>query len=234
VTVQAPQPGSSVAGPEATARMSLNGQPATTSTAVPASLALTLAQAYDNVGITDDSDVSVGDLDGVGNTFSQQTLTAAGLAPGAAFTAGGLSFTWPDVPAGQPDNVLANGQTLLVSGAGSTLGFVGVGSPANEGGTGTVTYTDGSTSSYEVSLGNYFNTTATGSTPVVTLPYINDSAPNNDYQGVRGRRNHPGTIYYAGVPITPGKTVAAVTLPAGASQNGGRITAMHVFTVAIG
>ncbi|HEY1622456.1 MAG TPA: hypothetical protein VGG16_01530, partial [Streptosporangiaceae bacterium] len=38
--------------------------------------------------------------------------------PGATLSHDGLSFTWPDVPAGLPDNVLALGQTVLVSGTG--------------------------------------------------------------------------------------------------------------------
>ncbi len=232
VTVTEPSAGAAVVSPSVTADFSLLGQPAATSTTAPVSVELTMAEAYDNVAITDDSDVTPGDLDGVGNSFSAQALAAAGLTPGATFSAGGLSFTWPDVPAAQPDNVLAAGQTILVSGSGSTLGFIGCGSPSDEGGTGTIYYTDGTTSTYEVTLGNYFDTTATGSTAVVTMPYINDSSSATN--GGSPQRQHTGTIFYAGVPLVAGKAVQAVTLPTGAAVSGARVTAMHVFALAVG
>jgi len=36
-----------------------------------------------------------------------------------------VQITWPDVAPGQPDNVVADGQTVAVSGTGTTLGEVG-------------------------------------------------------------------------------------------------------------
>jgi len=85
------------------------------------------------------------------------TLAAAGLATGAVIKHDGITFTWPDVPAGEPDNVVAQGQTILLSGSGTTLGFLGAGSPGNESGSGTVYYTDGSTSTFSITLDNYFD-----------------------------------------------------------------------------
>lgn len=42
-------------------------------------------------------------------------------------------------------------------------------------------------------------------------------------------------VFYTSVPITAGKTVAAVTLPAGGSiPASGRITGIHVFALGIG
>ncbi len=193
-----------------------------------------LASAYNNAGISDDANITAANFDGVGNSYSEQAMTAAGLAPGAAVTHNGIAFTWPNLAAGQPDNVVAAGQTILISGTGSTLGFLGAGSPANEGGTGTVHYTDGSTSSYSATLDNYFAAPGPENDSVATLPYINDSNPASN-GGVAGRRNQTVYVMYVGVPITPGKTVRAVTLPAGGSiPPGGRITGIHVFALAIG
>ena len=38
-------------------------------------------------------------------------------------------------------------------------------------------------------------------------------------------------VFYAGVPITPAKTVQAVTLP---NQGSGPLSGMHIFAVAVG
>ena len=68
---------------------------------------------------------------------------------GAAMT----HLTVTDVPAGQPDNVVTMGQTILQSGSGTTLGFLGAaGSSGQDGAPGTVYYTDGSTSSFRLAL----------------------------------------------------------------------------------
>ncbi|MBO0889799.1 MAG: hypothetical protein J2P14_02715 [Acidothermales bacterium] len=194
-----------------------------------------LTDAYDNKGISDDSAPTSADFDGVGNSYSAQALTAAGLPPGATVTHNGVRFTWPDVPAGQPDNVVANGETVLVAGSGSTLGFLGASSPSDIGGTGTVHYADGSTSSFSVTLDNYFNPPdSPGNDTIATMPYLNDSNPASNGGNV-GRRDHAAYVFYVQAPITPGKTVRAVTLPTGGSNPAsGRITGMHVFAVGVG
>lgn len=51
-----------------------------------------VAGAFNNTGISDDSDFTAADFDGVGNSYSAQALTAAGLGPGAAVT-----HTCPDL-----------------------------------------------------------------------------------------------------------------------------------------
>ena len=81
-----------------------------------------LAAAFNNTGISDDSDAAAANFDGAGYSYSRQALTAARLAPGAAVAHNGLSFTWPNVPAGKPDNVIAMGQTIRLSGTGTRLG----------------------------------------------------------------------------------------------------------------
>lgn len=193
-----------------------------------------LEKAFNNVGISDDSNVNGANLDGVGNSLSEQALTVAGLPPGAAVSHGRLTFTWPDAAAGQRDNVVAEGQAVLVAGSGSTLGFLGVGSPGNEGGTGTVYYADGSSSDYRVTLDNYFNAPGPENDAIATMPYINDSNPASN-GGHAGRRNHTARVFYAGVPVTSGKTVKAVLLPSGGTTPpSGRITGMHVFAIAVG
>ena len=195
----------------------------------------TLAGAFNNTGISDDPDFTAADFDGDGNSYSAQALTAAGLGPGAAVTHDGITFTWPDVPPGQPDNVVAQGQTILLSGSGTTLGFLGAGSPGDESGTGTVTYTDGSASNFTITLDNYFNTPDTGNGVIATLPYINDSNPATA-GGTVGKRSQTVYVFYTSAAITPGKTVQAVTLPAGGTipAGGGRISGIHIFALGVG
>ena len=209
-------------------------------TILPSSVATPLEDAFNNAGISDNSDVASANLDGAGNSFSAEALAAAGLTPGTSFSYDGVTFTWPDVPPGQPDNILAEGQTILVSGSGTKLAFVGASTPSNqpsyETGAGTVYYTDGTTDTYTITLDNYFDPPNTaGNETIAEMPYINCSNPAKN-GGVAGQRDHSGWVFYAAVPITSGKTVQAVALPTGGEVNSssGDVLGMHVFALGIG
>jgi beta-galactosidase len=185
-----------------------------------------LAAAFNNTGISDDSDVTAADFDGVGNSYSLQALAAAGLTPGATATYGGLSFAWPDIPAGQPDNVLAQGQTVALSGTGSKLGFLGASSPSTALGTGVVHYTDGTSSDFTLTLDNYWDAPGASNGAVATLPYVNSTS---------GQKDHTVYVFCACVPIIPGREVRAVTLPPnGANPPSGRSQGLHFFALAVG
>lgn len=190
-----------------------------------------LAAASNNAGISDDGDVDSADYDGVGNSYSLQALTAAGFAPGATVNHDGLVFTLPDKSAGQPDNVIATGRTIELSGSGTKLGFLGSGSSATVSGNGTIHYTDGSTSGFTLTFGDWWAGPATGDEVVATMPYVNSKGTEGR---PRGKRVQTNFIYYTSVPVTAGKTVAAVTLPTGGNTGPGRITAIHVVALAIG
>lgn len=196
----------------------------------------TLAASFDNIGITDDSDVTPGEFDGVGNSFSAEALAAGGIVPGGTFTAGGLTFTWPDLPPATDDNTVTAGQTIAVSGSGTELGIVGATSTGPLSGTGTIHYTDGTTSTFTLSLGNYFGSTGgPGNVVVLTMPYVNDSNPASNGGSVQ--RKQTVSIYEQSVPITAGKTVQAVTLPdqdSGGTGSTGRVSAQHVFAITVG
>ena len=183
----------------------------------------TLAAAFDNPGISADADVAAGNFDGTGLSYSQEALTSVELGPGAVISHAGLIFTWPNVAAGQPDNVIAAGQTILLSGSGTTLGFLGAAGSANQSGSGTVYYTDGTISKFQLALGSYLGSPGSGNDVVAMLPYVNG--------GSAGRSDRTAHVFYAGVPITPNKTVQAVTLPGQGSASAG---GMHIFAVAVG
>lgn len=189
-----------------------------------------LSAACNNAGISHDADVDSANFDGVGNSYSAEALAAAGLDPGGEVRYAGVSLTWPDVPAGRPDNVVADGQVILLSGSGDKLVFLGGSSPDDAGGQGTVHYADGTTSTYTVTVDNYWNP-PTHNVAIATMPYVNS-------QGIggrpRGQRQHTVYVHAAAVDITPGKQVVAVTLPTGGVAGGGdRVSGMHVFAMGV-
>ena len=75
-----------------------------------------LPDYFDNIGISSDDNQACSNMDGVGFSFSETALANAGLTAGGTFTSGGLTFTWPNAPACSLDNVLADGQEILVDG----------------------------------------------------------------------------------------------------------------------
>ncbi|MBV9712548.1 MAG: PQQ-binding-like beta-propeller repeat protein, partial [Ktedonobacteraceae bacterium] len=184
--------------------------------------------AYNNVGISDDSNSSTANFDGGGYSYSAEALQAAGLTPGQQITANGITFTWPGVPAGVNDNYQANGQTIPitpVSGA-TTLAFLGSATNGPSSGTVTITYTDNSTQSFSLGFSDW--TLNAGNSPpsfgnsvIATTSYRNHSGAGPD--------NVDTNILYAGVTLQTGKTLQSVTLPS--TTNQGKI---HVFAIATG
>nr|WP_290052276.1 GH92 family glycosyl hydrolase [Amycolatopsis sp. MEP2-6] len=179
-----------------------------------------------NAGISPDSDSGAANFDGGGWSYSADALAAAGAPPGGTVTSDGIKFTWPSFPAGDPDNVVAGGQTVNVSGSGR-LALLGSASNGNASGTLTVTYTDGTKSTATIgfsdwTLGGGGAQPSFGNRIVLSTPYRN--AAGSDPQQIR-------TMVFGTNPITldAGKTVASVTLPD--NVNGG---ALHVFAIGIG
>jgi beta-glucosidase len=188
-----------------------------------------LAAAYDNVGITDNSDPAAGDFDGTGETFSAQALAAGTPTPltaGGSATFGGTTFTWPTA-VGAPDDVIADGQIVDVSGSGTDLGFLGAGAFGAASGTGTITYTDGSTQSYSLVMADWYNNAPVAGDELATTTTSWNFSSSTQV-------THPVSIYFASVPLAAGKTVASVTLPTVSASAGNGITALHVFAVAVG
>ncbi|QFZ20844.1 glycoside hydrolase family 3 C-terminal domain-containing protein [Saccharothrix syringae] len=186
-----------------------------------------LAAAFNNVAVTDDGNTAAGDFDGDGSSFSAQALAAAtpSLTPGAAFTHNGLNFTWPDAAPGTPDNVVAGGQTIAITGSGTTLGLIGAGDYGAPSGTVTVTYTDGTTGTGTVTFADWWTNVANGGDVLTSVPYINKAS---------GRQDQRVSLYYAAVPLQAGKTVRYVTLPDISEKAVSGSVAMHVFALAIG
>jgi beta-glucosidase len=187
-----------------------------------------LAAAYNNIGISDNSDEAAANYDGVGDSFSAQALAAAtpnAVSPGTKVTIGGTTFTWPAVASGTPDNVVAAGQTVELSGTGTDLGLLASSQNGTATGTVTVNYADGTSQSFNLNVADWYaNSPAVGDQLFATTSSWN-------FQG-NSLGAHPVSVYFASVPLQPGKQVTSVTLPT--VSNAGGTTAMHVFATAIG
>jgi hypothetical protein len=183
-----------------------------------------LSASFDNVGTTDDATPGDGNVDGYGYSYSVQALAAAGAVAGSPVSHHGLTFTWPVERDGVPDNTIADGQLVTVSGTGNTLGFLFVGITGNPPitGTGNVRYTDGSTQSFTLSSPNWYGSPPAGTDAPFVLPYRNSAG---------GQDHNPVAIYYQGIPLTAGKTIASVVLPVTGS---GPDPALHIFAMAVG
>ncbi|MEV0799585.1 GH92 family glycosyl hydrolase [Kribbella sp. NPDC050281] len=179
----------------------------------------------EGVAVSDDTgDHTEADFDGGGVSYSRQALAAAGLVPGGASTVQGLSFTWPDGPTGDPDNIPADGQLLnLDVPAGTTkLSFVGSAVNGNQEGTATLNYADGTTSQLDLSfsdwtLGGGGDTVHFGNVIVATTPYRNESG---------GGRDDVTTHIFATAPVTLTKVPVSITLPENRD--------LRIFTLATG
>ncbi|MFC8344078.1 GH92 family glycosyl hydrolase [Streptomyces sp. NPDC057280] len=195
-------------------------QPVFLTVAAPGSL----LAAYDGTGISDDSgDHDEGDFDGGGWSYSRQALAAAGLSPGGRGRVGdGLGFTWPGSPNGRPDNASGNGQTVQLAQPVSQLAFVGSAVNGDQRARATVTYTDGSTDTVDLSFTDWTLGGGGGS-----VRYGNEVVARTPYRNVPGAgREAVATYVFVTEPFRApaGKAVAGVRLP--------REPDLHVFTLA--
>src|SRR4029077_17143178 len=184
-----------------------------------------LAAAYNNTGISDNSNPTAANYDGVGDRFSAQALGAGrppALTPGQQVTIGGTTFTWPAAAPGTPDNAVTAGQTVALSGSRTDPGFLGPAQNGAASGTVTVHYTDGSSQSYNLNMADWYS-----NSPAVGNQILTTTSSWNGPQAP-----HPVSVYFGSVPLQQGKQVASVTLPI--LSNAGGTTAMHIFAMATG
>jgi len=185
-----------------------------------------LRAAYNNVGISDDATPGAANFDGGGYSYSAQALQAAGITAGSNVVVNGVTFQWPAAPSGTADNVAAQGQTIRLGTptGGTTLAVLGAANSGPSSGTGTITYSDGSTQSFSLGFSDWtLNGGAAqplpGNSPAASMPYRNGSA---------GKQTLQTDVFYTDVALQAGKAVASVTLPAAPTQGG-----LHVFAMTV-
>jgi len=179
---------------------------------------------FNNVGVSNDQNVAAANFDGGGASYSAQALQNVGITPGKTITFNGVTFTWPNVTVPGADNVVAKGQVVPltpVQGA-TTLGFLGSSSAGPSFGNATITYTDGTTQTFQMLFSDWTlnggrSLPSAGNQVVAEMPYRNT---------LQGMQDHHPHIFYIDVALMTGKTVQSITLPSTVNQ--GRI---HVFAI---
>jgi hypothetical protein len=190
-----------------------------------AAVPVPLSAAFNNLGISDDSNPRGANFDGGGSSYSEQALTAAGLPPGATVTAAGIRYAMPSVPPGSPDDLQAGSQTLTVAmpAGAAMLGFLGSAANGDASVPLAIAYTDGSTQTATLGFGDW---TLAGGTEAPQ--FGNVIAATTPYRNLQGGPQAVNAYLFASAPIqlTPGKTIATLSFPGPVS--GGQV---HVFAI---
>ena len=183
---------------------------------------------YDSTGTSPDDSQSCANYDGVGYSYSANALSSAGFTPGATVKADGLTFTWTSGKPCSPDNILAAGQTMLVSGpaGANTLGLLESSTDGGTQGTITINYTDGSSSTETVTSSDWAGGPGATETAAATLPYRNSTSGSSQQLTVY--------VYATTVPVDPTKTVKSITFPDVSNTTSGGATSMHIWAVSLG
>ncbi|MFD5539339.1 lectin [Streptomyces sp. NPDC127079] len=185
---------------------------------------------YDtNEGVYPDGTTFSGGFDTGGWAYSQNALSAAGVSSGSTLTVDGVSYTWPTVTSGRPDNLEMAGQTIPMPAgtSGASLGLLGSAANAPTDGSGvsgtvTVTYTDGTTSKATVGFSDWTlnggsSKPLAGDTTAVATGYRNT--------GSGGRDGVKTYVFATKVPLDATKQVASVTLPVTGATGSGHLFA---------
>jgi hypothetical protein len=180
-----------------------------------------LAAAFDNAGISTEDALTVANIDGSNSSLSAEALASAGLTPGATVTYDGVPFTWPDTRPGSKDNVISYGQTVLLSGSGSRLSFLGTSTWGDGKGNGKVVYADGTEQEFSVAVPDWYGA---NSSAAVVLPYRHISS---------GRDDNPVSLFTFGVDLAAGKELRSVVLPKVSDGIQAEAPALHIFALTI-
>ncbi|WP_144875532.1 GH92 family glycosyl hydrolase [Microbacterium sp. 1.5R] len=195
----------------------------------------TLVGGFNNVCIGD-LGVTAANCDSQGHGYFRDKLAADGFVQGETLTVPGTTLTYdlPAVPAGAPDNITGEGQTVKFSlGTGATqIAFVGTATESNRDSDAVLHFTDGTTQTITISLGDWVG--ASGN------PYKGNTVltvSEGRLSGTAAESSVKNTAIYATAPIALAldddgapKVVESLTMPKEAgSLNDGRV---HVFAIA--
>ena len=191
---------------------------------VPAPLEL----LFNNAGTSDDDAKDQADLDGVGWSLSAQALAEAGVTPGSTMALDQLTYRWPDVAPGRPNNVEAHGQPVqLPSCPGAKrLGVLGLATHGPSAGIATLHFADGRTQ--PVALCFPDSTLGDGDAPIPPATRIAVRLPRRNHHDESDEAQE--TFVFASTVAFSGESpVRSLTLPTSTDQG-----ALHVFAVALG
>ncbi|MFE2140316.1 FG-GAP-like repeat-containing protein [Streptomyces sp. NPDC059456] len=182
----------------------------------------TVREAFNNTAISPDSEPAAADFDAAGRSLSATDLDRAGWRRGTRVTIAGTTYTRADVAPGQPDNVLATGQTIAIRGAGNALGFLASATSGPATAPVTVTYTDGTSAQQTLEIADW----TSGATTTAALSLDHRNTPS-------GQQTAPARLHAVTVPLDPRKNLASVTLPRTGSSAAPGAPALHVFDLSV-
>lgn len=186
--------------------------PAASAADAPAPVTVPIGHLFDNDGIDTASD-RTGNFDGSGYAFPAEGL------PSGQVTADGVPYLFPGNSQTKNNNAVATGQRIeLPKGRYLTAHFLVASSYGATGGTATVHYADGSSTTGDLSGPDWHS----GSGPI--------SAPFRYSPG--GTDQHPVSIGTAQVWADPQKDAVAVTLPVTNPAVEGK-SSLHVFALSL-
>src|SRR5262249_25758840 len=159
-----------------------------------------------------DTNTAVANYDAHGNSYSQTALAAAGFTSGGTISVAGLSFIWPTVAAGTPDNWQSAGQTVTLTAAAgnTTLGVLGSATNGPSSGLATTPSTDASVQPFTLPSSDWplpRGTQTIAPTDLVATPLPYRNTPT-------GPQTQNIYLFYTSVAINPAKTVQSLKLPA--------------------
>ena len=141
--------------------------------------------------------------------------------------ADGGTLTWPAQAPGQPDNVVAEGQTIDLTGSGTSLVFAGTVNNGTATGTGMITYSDGSTQSFTLTLADWYADSPAAGDQLVATTSDGNTPPGSTLG------SHAVSVYATTITLAARKTVQSVTLPTISNGVGDSLNAMHLFAMGI-
>jgi hypothetical protein len=163
-----------------------------------------LQAAYDNVGISADATPATANYDGAFNSYSATALAGQGVTPGATLHFDGYTVKWPDIAPGHPDNVLALGQTIRLSGSGKEVLFIGSAVYGNQTAYGTIGLGGVASERYALTMPDWFQSAAPGDLLWASAPYLNRVLPGSP---------HSVNLFSTTVTLPSAGAVRSVTLP---------------------
>lgn len=196
----------------------------------------TFVGAFTNVCIGD-LGLTAANCDSQGHGYYRDKLAADGFVQGETLTIPGTELTYdlPAVAAGAPDNITGEGQTVSLSlGTGATqIAFIGTATESNRDSDATLHFTDGSTQTVTISLGDWVGASGNPYKGNTVLTVSEGRLSGTGAEG-GGPKN---TAIYATAPITldvdddgAPKVVESLTMPKEPGElNDGRV---HLFAFA--
>lgn len=183
--------------------------------------------SYNNIGTSDDNAPRAGNFDGLGDSYSAQALQVDGCNPGDnAFFGGshGTVFQWPGGISGEPNNIIAAGQTVPVNALNNAhvLAFAGASAGGPASGIATINYSDGSKQTFRLGLSDWTLNNGQarpsfGNQIMYKMPYHNT---------LYGHTLVTTYVFFTSITLQPHKTVQSVTLPAT-----GDTEQIHIFAI---